>query len=146
MSELDLSTVKAGDYELLVLSWDEITSKPGQPFDYVTHRKGDVVTLDVEQARRLLAVNAVKPVEKSKSGKSGKGDDSGKGAPPADELDISKSAAKVLDWVGEDKERAAAALAAEQAKETPRGNLVGPLEALLIPVPPTGDAGTGAGD
>lgn len=53
--------------------------------------------------------------------------------PPA-ELDIEASAAVVLSWVGEDRERAAAALAAEQAKEKPRSGLVKSLEKLTAPV------------
>jgi hypothetical protein len=38
---------------------------------------------------------------------------------------------EVLGWVGEDSDRAAAALAAEQAKDQPRKGLVGKLEQLL---------------
>ena len=59
MSDVDLSSIKAGEYELVALRWDEITSKPGEPFDFVRHRKGDKVTLDVEQARRLVVAGAV---------------------------------------------------------------------------------------
>lgn len=40
------------------------------------------------------------------------------------------SAEVVLAWVGEDKERAARALAAEQARDKPRSTLVGQLEKL----------------
>lgn len=50
-------------------------------------------------------------------------------APPA-ELDIDGTAAAVLAWVGEDPERAAEALEAEQAKEKPRSTLVKQLEKL----------------
>lgn len=46
------------------------------------------------------------------------------------ELDIEASASSVLAWVGEDPERAAEALAAEQAKEKPRSTLVKALEKL----------------
>jgi hypothetical protein len=49
--------------------------------------------------------------------------------PPA-ELDIDGTAADVLAWVGEDPERAAVALEAEQAKEKPRSTLVKQLEKL----------------
>jgi len=49
--------------------------------------------------------------------------------PPA-ELDIDGTAADVLAWVGEDRERAAVALAAEQAKDKPRSTLVKQLEKL----------------
>lgn len=40
------------------------------------------------------------------------------------------SAEVVLAWVGEDKNRAARALAAEQAREKPRSGVVGPLDKL----------------
>ncbi|MGW6703608.1 hypothetical protein ACWGDE_01760 [Streptomyces sp. NPDC054956] len=50
---------------------------------------------------------------------------------PSDaELDIDATAADVLAWVGEDSERAAAALAAELAKDKPRSTLVKQLEKL----------------
>lgn len=49
--------------------------------------------------------------------------------PPA-ELDIDATAADVLRWVGEDPERAAEALEAEQAKDKPRSTLVKQLEKL----------------
>lgn len=44
------------------------------------------------------------------------------------ELDIDATAADVLDWVGDDPDRAAEALAAEQAKDKPRSTLVKALE------------------
>ena len=49
--------------------------------------------------------------------------------PPA-ELDIDAKADDVLAWVGDDPERAAEALAAEQAKDKPRSTLVKQLEKL----------------
>lgn len=49
--------------------------------------------------------------------------------PPA-ELDITANAADVLAWVGEDPERAAEALEAEQAKDKPRSTLVAALTKL----------------
>lgn len=49
---------------------------------------------------------------------------------PSAELDITASASKVLDWVGEDRERAAQALAAEEAAEKPRSTLVKQLKKL----------------
>lgn len=55
----DLEDVKAGKYELVAVSWDEIKSKPGEPLDFVRHRRGDIVTLDVETARRLVRSGAV---------------------------------------------------------------------------------------
>lgn len=51
--------VKAGTYELVAVLWDEPLSKPGEPFDFKRHRKGDKVKLDVEEARRLVAAGAV---------------------------------------------------------------------------------------
>lgn len=51
-------------------------------------------------------------------------------AGPLEELDIDGTAADVLAWVGEDPERAAEALAAEQAKDKPRSTLVKQLEKL----------------
>ncbi|WP_137991261.1 hypothetical protein [Streptomyces vilmorinianum] len=50
---------------------------------------------------------------------------------PSGELDIESSVAKILQWVGEDLDRADKALAAEQAKDKPRSTLVKQLEALL---------------
>jgi hypothetical protein len=49
--------------------------------------------------------------------------------PPA-ELDIDGTAADVLAWVGEDPDRAAAALEADQAKDKPRSTLVKQLAKL----------------
>lgn len=51
--------------------------------------------------------------------------------PPPDELNIEASVKDVLAWVGEDLERARTALAAEQAKASPRSTLVKPLEQQL---------------
>lgn len=59
MSDVDLNKVKAGSYRLLSKFWDEIKSKPGEPFDFTRHRRGDTVELDVEQARRLVKAGAV---------------------------------------------------------------------------------------
>lgn len=50
--------------------------------------------------------------------------------PAADELDVEGTAADVLAWVGEESERAAAALEAELAKDKPRSTLVKQLEKL----------------
>jgi hypothetical protein len=57
VSELD--EVKAGKYELVAVSWDEITSKPGEPLVFTRHRQGDVIDLNVEDARRLVTAGAV---------------------------------------------------------------------------------------
>lgn len=59
--------IKAGEYELVALQWDQQTSKPGEPFDFVRHRAGDRVTLDVEEAHRLVRAGAVaKPGERER--------------------------------------------------------------------------------
>lgn len=64
----DLSQVKAGKYELVALRWDEPKSKPGEPFDFVRHHQGDVLDLNVENARRLVAAGAVvTPGEKQRA-------------------------------------------------------------------------------
>lgn len=55
----DIDKIKAGKYELVAELWDEPKSKPGEPFDFVRHRRGDVVQLDAENARRLVAAGAV---------------------------------------------------------------------------------------
>jgi hypothetical protein len=55
--------------------------------------------------------------------------DGGEDGAPA-ELDIDGTAQAVLAWVGEDPDRAAEALAAEQAKDKPRSTLVKQLEKL----------------
>jgi len=54
-----MSGVKAGKYELVALFWEEPTSKLGEPYDYVRHNRGDIVTLNVEEARRLVQAGAV---------------------------------------------------------------------------------------
>lgn len=51
--------IKAGEYELTAELWDEITSKPGQPFTFKRHRKGELVDLNAEDARRLVLAGAV---------------------------------------------------------------------------------------
>lgn len=54
-----MSDVKAGKYEVAALFWEEPTSKVGEPYDYVRHNRGDIVTLNVEEARRLVQAGAV---------------------------------------------------------------------------------------
>lgn len=63
-----VNEIKAGEYELVAELWDEPKSKPGDPyFDFVRHRKGDKVKLDVETARRLVTAGAVvKPGDREK--------------------------------------------------------------------------------
>lgn len=56
----DVNDIKAGKYELIVLRWDQITSDPGKPLDFVRHRQGDVIDLNVEDAKRLWAAGAIR--------------------------------------------------------------------------------------
>jgi hypothetical protein len=62
MSELDINQVQAGEYELIADLWDERTSELDKPFEFVRHVRGDKVTLNQEDARRLVAAGAVAPV------------------------------------------------------------------------------------
>lgn len=61
---MDINDVKGGEYQLVAERWDETTSKPGEPFTFRRHRKGDKVTLSESEARRLVMAGAVvKPGE-----------------------------------------------------------------------------------
>jgi hypothetical protein len=64
----DSSLPPAGDYELLAARWDEITKtdSANRPLDWVTHTRGDIVTLSQVEAYRLLRgpTPAVKPSTK----------------------------------------------------------------------------------
>jgi hypothetical protein len=67
---MDLNDVKGGKYQLVSVRWDQITSEPGEPLDYIRHRRGDIVDLTAEDAKRLVAAGAVvKPgqLEKTKA-------------------------------------------------------------------------------
>lgn len=67
---MNLNDVKAGKYQLVAVRWDQITSKPGEPLDYIRHRRGAIVDLTAEDAKRLVAAGAVvKPgqLEKTKA-------------------------------------------------------------------------------
>lgn len=59
MADIDINDIAAGEYELVAELWDERTSKPNEPFDFVRHRKGDIVTLDGPEAKRLYKAGAV---------------------------------------------------------------------------------------
>lgn len=59
----------------------------------------------------------------------GDGSDGSDGDPPAG-LDIDGTAKDVLAWVGDDPDRAEEALAAEQAKDSPRSTLVKTLQKI----------------
>jgi hypothetical protein len=56
---MDLNDVKAGKYQLVAARWDQITSKPGEPLDYIRHRRGAILDLTAEDAKRLVAAGAV---------------------------------------------------------------------------------------
>jgi hypothetical protein len=61
---VDINQIKGGQYQLIAERWDETTSKPGEPFTFRRHRKGDKVTLSEADARRLVMAGAVvKPGE-----------------------------------------------------------------------------------
>ena len=63
----NIDETKAGEYELVAVQWDEPTSKPGEPFTFIRHRRGDTVTLNEEEASRLVRAGAVvKPGEREK--------------------------------------------------------------------------------
>lgn len=55
----NLNEIKAGKYQLVSVRWDQITSKPGDPLDYIRHRRGDIVELTAEDAKRLVTAGAV---------------------------------------------------------------------------------------
>lgn len=68
MSDTDLNEIKAGEYELVAVQWDEVLSKPGEPFQFRRHKKGDIVRLNADDARRLYAGGAVvRPGERQKA-------------------------------------------------------------------------------
>lgn len=59
---------QAGKYELDATAWDQRTSKLGEPVEFKRHLRGDVITLNAEDARRLGAAGAiVKPGEREKA-------------------------------------------------------------------------------
>lgn len=65
---MSVNDIKTGRYELVAELWDEPKSKPGEPFDFVRHRRGDLVDLDVETARRLVTAGAaVTPGERERA-------------------------------------------------------------------------------
>lgn len=68
MTDVDTNDIKAGKYELVALQWDEILSKPGEPFNFKRHKQGEVLDLNVEDARRLVKAGAVvKPGARQKA-------------------------------------------------------------------------------
>jgi hypothetical protein len=56
----DLKDIKAGEYELVSEVWDQPGKQElGQPYQFTRHVKGDIVTLDAAEAKRLYASGAV---------------------------------------------------------------------------------------
>jgi hypothetical protein len=47
------------EYELLADSFNETTSKPGEPFTFKAYRKGDKIKLDETRAAELIEAGAV---------------------------------------------------------------------------------------
>lgn len=152
---MDLNDVKAGKYQLVAARWDQITSKPGEPLDYIRHRKGAIVDLNAEDAKRLVAAGAVvKPgqLEKDKAEQAkalaeraaaeyqailaGLPDDVRAEVAPstvsATGGDKEPTAKEIADSVGDDPAKAKAALEAEQARgDDARSTLVKKLEAVI---------------
>lgn len=77
----------------------------------------------------LLLERAPKKVTRLDEPEEGGGGDGDSKEPPTSLADAS-TAAEVLAWVGEDKERAAEALEAEEAADKPRSTLVKQLKKL----------------
>ncbi len=66
---MDVNSITAGDYELVAELYDQPAAglKPSDPFDFTRYKKGDVVTLSVTEAKRLVTAGAVvKPGEAEK--------------------------------------------------------------------------------
>jgi hypothetical protein len=158
----ELNEIKAGKYQLVARSWDHITSKPNEPLDFTRYRRGDVVDLNVEDAKRLVAAGAVvKPGQLEKSAVeqaraiaeqaqrayeaalAGLPEDVraeiAPGTVPVTDSSSDKPESDkvkdVLTWVGEDPARAASALEDERADkgDEARPSLVEALEKLLTP-------------
>lgn len=130
-----LNDVKAGEYELVAQQWRQVTSKPGEPYDYVQHRRGAIVTLDVADARRLVKAGAVKRVKVATSpgggNPGGQGGDPGTGGGQGGSDEKPTGVKEIIAEVGEDAEKAQAFLKAEQATDSPRSTLVKALEAVI---------------
>lgn len=52
-------------YKLLADQWDQVLSKPTEPFRFVRHRKGATVELAGTDEARLLRIGAVEPARRS---------------------------------------------------------------------------------
>jgi hypothetical protein len=51
----------AGEYEIVAVVWNELTSGPDEPKQYRRHYRGQVVHLEAPDAARLLRTGAVRP-------------------------------------------------------------------------------------
>lgn len=159
----NIEDIEAGEYVLTSLRWDEVISKPGEPFNFRRHRRGDVVELNVEDARRLVLGGAVKKKGDSDPAQTldgpsvppGEDPDSDPDAasasssekPPVHEAPARHTIADVKAYVGDDVDKAAAILALEQANGEGRSTLVKWLEELATqpatqPASPAGSGGT----
>ena len=130
--------MSAGKYEVTAHFWEQITSKPGQPLDYIRHRKGAVVELDdAAEIRRLVDAGAIKPVSKgARTSDSGKGDQSQGGSDSSeggqsDDSGKPATAEEILADVGDDPDKAAAVLEVEKASDKPRSTLITKLEKVI---------------
>lgn len=152
---MDLNDVKAGKYQLVAVRWDQITSKPNEPLDYIRHRKGAIVDLNVEDAKRLVAAGAVvRPgqLEKTKAEQARAQAERAAaeyqailaGLPEDVRAEVAPTTVTatgggstpkiedVMSEVGDDAAKAQAALAAEQARgDDARPRLVTKLEAVI---------------
>lgn len=154
----EVNEIKAGKYQLVAVRWDQITSKPGAPLDYIRHRRGDIVDLSSEDAKRLVMAGAVvKPgaLERSAAEQAraiaeqaqrnydailaGLPDEVRSEVAPGTVAATGKAPTveEILTDVGEDKEKAAAALASEQEArgDKARKTLVEPLQAIISKEP-----------
>ncbi len=86
--------------------------------------EGSLAELLARTARKRVTV--LEDEQPDTGGSSGGDQDppTGDHGPADDDLDIDASVADVLAWVGDDRERAVAALDLEEAKDNPRSTLV----------------------
>ncbi|MBZ5736488.1 hypothetical protein K8Z61_18510 [Nocardioides sp. TRM66260-LWL] len=119
-------------YEVVALFWEQITSKPGQPLEYVRHRRGTVVHIDdAAEVQRLVNAGAIRNASSGQdSPQPGHGDVS---TTLKDENEQGKPATadELLADVGDDPEKAAAVLEVEKASDKPRSTLIAKLEKVI---------------
>lgn len=154
----NLDEIKAGKYEIVALYWDETLSEPGKPHVWKRHRKGAIVELDEETARRLVSAGAAAvPGERERRAVEAArmqyeqalaalkavtpdevlAEDEPDGSTPAPPK--VPTIAEITKDVGDDPAKAQAALDAEQGRaDGPRSTLVTHLKKVL--------AGSNGGD